>query len=236
MVNIYIKPDEVWRFFQQNREALRISEAIIAENKETGYVVCLTNEVGKPELTVYRNDHLVCNDGFYVSEDECTDSCRMVIETFLYPLEEETDFPPQDILPVPEPDETPPVSDPEDELPLPPADAEDEAWSKTWDSYHDILSIPADGIEDFPGLSDVMYTRQDEVLMAMKDLLDVLMEGDARLYDDAMADDLVHTLLIAIAEDYGYAVWYPTEYTDADTGRRYLDTYPYNDLCTMRGR
>lgn len=55
-VNFYVRPAEVWQFFEGNKNRLAKELVLIAENDKTEYSVYLTEHGGYPLLSVYDED------------------------------------------------------------------------------------------------------------------------------------------------------------------------------------
>ena len=228
--SIHIKPDKVWEFFCWNREKLKVSEAIIAENKGTDYMICLTNDGDFPMFIVYRNGVETGVRQKVVSAQNCAYITEYLFERFLYPYDVTESIP--ETPAKPEPAKEPTASEDEDDLP--PADSpadptDDEEWEQLVDECHEPILIPSRILDPQDPYYEVMYVRQDEVDLAAKDFLRVLLERVA--VTNAMADDFVQHTMQWLAEEYDVSVWYPGEFTDPDTGEDYFETYPYESLC-----
>lgn len=62
-LKVYVTPDEIWEFFNKNRDKLRDSKVVVAENTDIGYAVLLTNDYdGVANLIVERNEEKIYNN------------------------------------------------------------------------------------------------------------------------------------------------------------------------------
>lgn len=227
---IYIKPEKTWDFFCWNREKLKVSEAIIAENKDTDYTICITNEEDCPVFIIYKNED-VCVRQKVVSGQNCGYIVEYLYERFLYPVDVVSGIPEPEAK---KPDEPEVPEEPDD---TPPADfpvytPDDDEWDSLVNECREFLEIPSKILDDQDPYYEIMYVRQDEVDLAAKDFLRKFLEMEA--IPHAMVDDFVWRTMEWAAEEYGISVWYPSEYTDTDTGSDYFVTYPCDSLCNSK--
>ena len=86
-VTISIKPEEVVKFFQDNRLILERTMISIAENTETGYDVYLTEEDGHPYFVVCKGDEEPEYQEGVTSEEKCEEVARKCYGQYLFPVE-----------------------------------------------------------------------------------------------------------------------------------------------------
>lgn len=82
-------------------------------------------------------------------------------------------------------------------------------------------------------MEDEIYQREDEILMAFEDFLEVLLEENRdSLYDgyhDKQFDDLLNKIVRTIAVDAGIRVRRPMFLVDERTGLEVFTEYPYEE-------
>jgi hypothetical protein len=82
-------------------------------------------------------------------------------------------------------------------------------------------------------MEDAIYEREDEILMAFEDFLEVLMEENRdTIYDgyhDKQFDDLLNKVVRTIAVDSGVRVRRPMFLIDERTGLEVYTEYPYEE-------
>ena len=89
-LKMYVTPDEIWEFFNKNRDKLHDSKVVVAENTDTGYAVLLTNDYdGVANLIVERNEEHIYNN-YEWEAYSCYKTYRSLIGTYLLPVVEET--------------------------------------------------------------------------------------------------------------------------------------------------
>lgn len=80
--NIILAPDEVWGYFFDNIEVLKNSMHMIAENKEYGIEVYVTERNDLPELNVTADDRDICSESV-VNELDCTKTVCEIYDLYL---------------------------------------------------------------------------------------------------------------------------------------------------------
>lgn len=85
-VNIHIPADEVWSFFQKNKERCSKEMIAIAENTDTEYAVYLTEENGYPSFCVCKGDDSPEYEEGAISENDCTDTAKRCFLEYLFPV------------------------------------------------------------------------------------------------------------------------------------------------------
>ena len=116
-------------------------------------------------------------------------------------------------------------------------DAEHSA-KKIYEKY--VVPIDAGGDEEDndeeitrSDMEDAIYEREDEILMAFEDFLEVLMEENRdTIYDgyhDKQFDDLLNKVVRTIAVDSGVRVRRPMFLIDERTGLEVYTEYPYEE-------
>lgn len=80
MLNVYVNPDDIWNYFQKNKKRLEIamdnvSEVLNVETKKPLVKIYLTEENGRPSVTIERvissDDEKVIAKGCAMSADDC---------------------------------------------------------------------------------------------------------------------------------------------------------------------
>ena len=90
-VDIHLQPAYAWQFYQKNKVRLANEMVVIAENEDTGYSVCMTEEKvankGVPYFNVYREEEKVYAEGA-ISEKDCVKTLRDIYLKYLFPVVE----------------------------------------------------------------------------------------------------------------------------------------------------
>lgn len=84
--NIHVPADEVWSFFQKNKDRLEKEMVAIAENDDTDYAVYLTEDCGYPTFFVCKGDADPEYEEGAVSEDDCSKTARKCYSQYLFPV------------------------------------------------------------------------------------------------------------------------------------------------------
>lgn len=85
-VDIHIPADEVWSFFQKNKDRCSKEMIAIAENTDTEYAVYLTEENGYPSFSVCKGDDEPEYEEGAISENDCTDTAKRCYLKYLFPV------------------------------------------------------------------------------------------------------------------------------------------------------
>ena len=85
-VNIHIPADEVWSFFQKNKDRCSKEMIAIAENTDTEYAVYLTEENGYPSFSVCKGDDEPEYEEGAISENDCADTAKRCFLKHLFPV------------------------------------------------------------------------------------------------------------------------------------------------------
>ena len=85
-LKVYLKPDQAWEFFKQNKKRLEDEMVEIATNDDTRTVIYLTEEEGHPAIKVYRNDIKQYEEGC-VSLPDCEKTLKRLYTKYLTPLQ-----------------------------------------------------------------------------------------------------------------------------------------------------
>lgn len=85
-VDIHIPADEVWSFFQKNKDRCSKEMIAIAENTDTEYAVYLTEENGYPSFSVCKGDGEPEYEEGAISENDCTDTAKRCYLQYLFPV------------------------------------------------------------------------------------------------------------------------------------------------------
>lgn len=244
---IYVPAAKTWSFFSRNKDKLASSQALIADNDETNYSVCMTVENDIPMFTVFKGDQKIESEGA-VDEDDCRDTAQRLFVKHLFPVTvvDEKAIPHGEQLHIseidkeaweyPEPQGRQTLYFPDfpedDEFDLRGLDVEeeDDAWA-IWKQLHEQISVPLEELDDPKSAEDVIYVRSDDVQQQVADLLDTLTEGDGAQVEDDLVDDVTQHLLQYLAVVHKLPIWYPMITQDVDTGTEMLETYPYLDMA-----
>lgn len=82
MLDIYVTPEDIWDYYEDNKKDLEKCMHKIAENKEFGVIVYLTDDYGFPGIIVEADDKTVYTD-FVATPKDCADVVSEVYENFL---------------------------------------------------------------------------------------------------------------------------------------------------------
>ncbi|MBR4022684.1 MAG: hypothetical protein IKI94_08875 [Ruminococcus sp.] len=83
-MNIYVKPDEIWDYFQKNKKHLEEVVEVIAEvelDDKTKLQVCITEDSGYPKLTLELEDDVLEKE-CAISKSDCDIVSRKLYTTF----------------------------------------------------------------------------------------------------------------------------------------------------------
>lgn len=87
---IYVQPNMIWQFFQQNKKRLESEMVVIAENINTEYAVYLTEDCTMPQFLVCKGD----GSPEYketANKNDCDKIAKKFYDTYLYPVEIDSD-------------------------------------------------------------------------------------------------------------------------------------------------
>lgn len=84
-VDIHIPADEVWSFFQKNRDRCSKEMIAIAENTDTEYAVYLTEDNGYPSFAVCKGVGEPEYEEGAISENDCGDTAKRCYVKYLLP-------------------------------------------------------------------------------------------------------------------------------------------------------
>lgn len=203
----YLSASAVWDFVQKNKQRLEHEMAMIAENEDTGYSVCVTVESGICKVVAFRGELQVYSEGCVDAED-CRDVCVNAVFRYLIPYTESIDklsfF--DDDEPGKKPDDDgPPTLNDEDFVIV--GDNEPD-FEKLMDACHDEVEVTEKNRKD---LEDVISLRDDDLVQATRDYLDVLLEEPAILETEEgekLMQDFLDAVQLYLA-DLGHYVWAP---------------------------
>lgn len=85
-VNIHVPADEVWSFFQKNKDRLKEEMVAIAENDDTDYAVYLTEDYGYPTFFVCKGDADPEYEEGAISADDCSKTAEKCYSQYLFPV------------------------------------------------------------------------------------------------------------------------------------------------------
>lgn len=256
-VKIHVPASKAWEFFVKNKPMLEKEQAIIAENDETEYAVCMTVELGMPQFNVFKGDRQIEQEGAVDAED-CRDTAQRLFIKHLFPVTvvDEKAIPHGEQLHISEIDDDAweyprpqgtrdpfenldidldPLefgTDPSGDFALDPLedDDEDEDFNEYWSELHEEISIPWDEVPDQKLADDIMYIRYDEIQQKTEDLLETILETGGDPVNQAMLEDVIEHLLQYLSAVHHECIWYPTT-VDGEDGVELFETYPYSDMA-----
>lgn len=85
-VKIHVPADEVWSFFQKNKDRLSEEMVLIAENEETEYSLYLTEEDGLPLFSMCKGDDEPEYEEGAINEKDCADTAKQCCVKYLMPV------------------------------------------------------------------------------------------------------------------------------------------------------
>jgi hypothetical protein len=156
-VKIFLKPSEVWNFYESDIARMKREMVAVATNEETGYAVYLTDSGEGAVLEVHRNDQLVDSAALH-DATIAKDIAASIYLEYLYPVTV-----------------TSGVAEPCEQEP----DEEDTELSEA-------------------ELEDLIVEREDELLMALSQFLEVAVDGFD--YDEALGNGILDEILDGVCE------------------------------------
>lgn len=95
-VDVHIPANEVWSFFQKNKDRLTEEMVVIAENTDTEYAVYLTEDYGYPTFFVCKGDLPPEYEEGAINPKDCEQTAKKCYAQYLYPVQvnSEKSFPP----------------------------------------------------------------------------------------------------------------------------------------------
>lgn len=95
-VDVHIPANEVWSFFQKNKDRLTEEMVAIAENTDTEYAVYLTEDYGYPTFFVCKGDLPPEYEEGAINPKDCEQTAKKCYAQYLYPVQvnSEKSFPP----------------------------------------------------------------------------------------------------------------------------------------------
>lgn len=217
---IYVKAVDLPDFVWENFDRLLKKEAVVAENTDTGYEVRVRSDPvvdGRVLFRVLRNGECVQEEDA-IGEDEVFDTYRMLNLQYLFPVTVTEPANPLDL------EASAPAADDED-------DQEDEPdFSQLMEDCHEHMDLSDASKDRVDLIKDVITLRDDDLLQATRDYMEVLAEEELiplpSKEEDKLLSDLLEHILIYLSVRHGISVWRPTIY-EGDQGGLYLDPYPY---------
>lgn len=85
-LQMHLRFDEVWDYFDQNRKRLAVEQVLIAENLYTGNTLYLTESAGCPCFYVYSAAGTLLYHDCAVSAGSCFDTVRSLFTKYMMPL------------------------------------------------------------------------------------------------------------------------------------------------------
>lgn len=83
VASIYVPVDEVWDFYERNKERLQEETPVVAENLNTGIQICLSDEDSYLCLIVYDDKDKPLYEEGILSERDSTETARRVYSQYL---------------------------------------------------------------------------------------------------------------------------------------------------------
>lgn len=210
----HIQPAEGWGYFTENKARLSEELVEIATNEVTNTSVYMTEEDGLPYLYVYRDDKKIFQSKCATAY-ETERNLRVVYAQYISDLRVVGGNDSDDVDDTDEVTEsTVVVSDDEDDD-MPPC-------------------------SDLDAMSDndfqiMVSEREDAILLAVSDLIEVLTEDDASALefdpsDDDGIDKIIDHIVEYLAVECGFRIRRPMEIIDEDTGLIVRTEYPYEEF------
>lgn len=222
-VNVYLKPSEIWSFYEKNPVKFEKERVVVAENTETKYEVCVTKHLGHLQFLVYRQD-VQQYEELVIDDNDCTRTAKQLYVKYLFPVTVTKNEPVESgkKIPVDTNKHKDDRKASQVKYPLPKVpDNLDEM------DDNDIVEVVAE-------LDDEIYQRDDELEMATKDFLAVLLNCDTEeigeLYGRFLVADFIEYACELLAEEFLISVYHPRWYTDEETGVDEYVQYPYLDV------
>lgn len=190
---IYVKPRDVWDFYNENKELCVTKQLLLAASQKEGVEIYLTNnEDGRPCIYVYdaeTNDELIERFTLF-SQANAESTATSLYKVYLDAAAASTSLTPET--------KQEPVDDADDEP-----------------SVGDLL--------------DIVYERDDELMLGLTDFLEVVfgVKNISDSYDDEELWDILDEFLIHLTDNHGAVIWRPTMLDDDAGGEIYCE-YPYN--------
>lgn len=97
-VDIYVPSGQVWDFFTKNRPRLRKEMVCIAENKDTGYAVYLTEDFEHPTFYICKDNHKPEFEEYAYHQSDCTEVASRLYAHYLLPEEVNDEIDPDNTL------------------------------------------------------------------------------------------------------------------------------------------
>ncbi len=85
-VEVYVKPKEVWEFFQKNKARLKEEMVLVAENLDTEYAIYLTETNGIPYFAACKGSAPPEKEEGAISESDCRETATRFYTQFLLPV------------------------------------------------------------------------------------------------------------------------------------------------------
>ena len=214
-VEVYVKPVDVWKFFNQYCERLAEERIVVAENTETKYEICVTERVGFPQLIVLRQD-IQQYEETVISEKDCADTAKLLYMKYLFPVtvSSSNNGTSNKKIPVEQPkvpEEKPDPHDEDDDFDLTP-----EEMKQMYD--------------------DMIVERDDELILAARDFLVTLFGFSEEYFDEVygeIIEDFLDQCCEQVARDYELSVYRPRWEIDPETGEKHFEEYPYLDVSDI---
>jgi len=214
--DIYVKTADLYDFIWDHHDKLIRKEAVIAENKDTGYEIRVSADPAANDRAIFRvfrqGKEVQTEDA--IGEDEVFDTYRMLNLQYLFPVT---------------------VVEPEDPLGLLTSGMKDEPddepdFNKLMEECHEWIDLTEEPDSKVELIKDAIALREDDLVQATRDFMEVLAEDDlvplnAKEEDELLREVLEH-VLIYLSVKHNISVWRPDIYTK-ENGEQYLDPYPY---------
>lgn len=223
--NIYLKPSEVWSFYTKNPDKFEKERVIVAENTDTKYEICATKHLGTLQFLVYRQD-IQQYEELVIDENDCSRTAKQLYVKYLFPVTVSSKEPVESGKKIPVDTKKHKDDRKASQLKYPAPSMPDNIDEM---DESDIVEVMAE-------LDDEIYQRDDELEMATKDFLAVLLNCDVdeigELYGRYLVSDYIEYACELLAEEFSISVYHPRWVTDDETGVDEYVQYPYLDVDT----
>lgn len=201
-VEVYLKADEVWGFFQDNKDRMKTEQVLVAENTDTKYEIYLTDFAGYPQFRVFRGN-------IELHTESCIDKAdteyvaKWLYVKYLFPIGANTS-----------------KQYGQSNTTAETKKKEESKKSNTKKS------------ESTKALEDIISEREDELTQATEEFLEVVLEYYGAIedfYGEGLIEEVLDSVCQQLANDWGISVRRPFCYEDDDGETIYLE-YPYLDV------
>lgn len=201
-VEVYLKADEVWRFFQRNRERLKAEQVLVAENTDTKYEIYLTDFAGLPQLRVFRGN-IELHTESCIDKDDTDYVAKWLYVKYLFPLSANTSK----------------------------QYGQNSTTTETQKKEEPKKDDSGKG-GAAKAIEDIISEREDELARATEDFLEVVLEYYGAIedfYGEGLIEEILDSVCQQLANEWGISVRRPFCFED-DDGQSVCVEYPYLDV------